>query len=327
MPTTSFLTGFNWVDWTVIGILLLFILDGMFQTFMGEVLDFLAFLVALFASLRFYNYASNFIQHQFGTPHSLANVLGFFLIWVLSELAISFLARLLVAGNQLAGFLNRRLFFLSAVPAFFKGLIFVAVLLVLVATFPVQPRVKEAVSASKLGPPLLARAYQLETPFKDVFGGITQDTLTFLTVEPKENESVNLGFTLTNFKERPDLESQMIDLVNKERTSRGVKALIFNDKLRKIAIIHSDDMFRRGYFSHYSPEGKTVADRAQEYNIEYTVIGENIAYAPDLSTAHTGLMNSPGHRANILSPDYTKIGIGIDDSGDYGLMITQDFSN
>lgn len=327
MAVISFILGLNWIDWIIIGVLGLFTLDGIFRTFIGELLDFLSFLIALFASLRFYNYSSNLIQHQFGVAHSLANVLGFFSIWVISELIISFISHMLVKNNPLTQWLNRKLFFLSAVPAFLKGLIFVAVLLVLIATFPVQPQLKESVHASKIGPSILSQAYQLETPFKDVFGGITQDTLTFLTVEPKENETVNLGFTLNNFKERPDLETQMIGLVNKERTSRGLKALTFDDNLRRIAIIHSDDMFKRGYFSHYSPEGKTVTDRAAAANIDYTVIGENLAYAPDLITAHNGLMNSPGHRANILSPDYTKIGIGIDDGGDYGLMITQDFSN
>jgi uncharacterized protein YkwD len=57
------------------------------------------------------------------------------------------------------------------------------------------------------------------------------------------------------------------------------------------------------------------------------VIGENLAYAPNLELAHTGLMNSEGHRANILSPDFNKVGIGIEDGGVYGLMVTQVFSN
>lgn len=57
------------------------------------------------------------------------------------------------------------------------------------------------------------------------------------------------------------------------------------------------------------------------------MVGENLAFAPNLELAHQGLMNSPGHRANILSSDYYKIGIGIAQSEDYGLMITQVFSN
>ena len=104
-------------------------------------------------------------------------------------------------------------------------------------------------------------------------------------------------------------------------------SLRFDASLQKIARLHSEDMFIRGYFSHYSPENETVAERAMKNDVNYMVIGENLAYAPDLELAHEGLMNSPGHRANILSPEFEKVGIGIMDGGVYGLMVTQVFSN
>ena len=119
----------------------------------------------------------------------------------------------------------------------------------------------------------------------------------------------------------------MIDLVNKERTSRGLRSLQYDGKLRDVGRIHSKDMFERGYFSHYSPEGASVANRAEKYGVEYLAIGENLAYAPTLELAHQGLMNSEGHRANILSPDFNKIGIGVIDGGLYGKMFTQVFTN
>ena len=116
-------------------------------------------------------------------------------------------------------------------------------------------------------------------------------------------------------------------MVNSEREQRGFKKLSFDPNLRDVGRLHSADMFRRGYFSHYSPEGKSVAERAVEAGIDYLVIGENLAYAPNLELSHRGLMNSPGHRANILSSDFGKIGIGIQDGVVYGLMVTQVFSN
>jgi uncharacterized protein YkwD len=61
--------------------------------------------------------------------------------------------------------------------------------------------------------------------------------------------------------------------------------------------------------------------------IIFLTAGENIALAQTLAVAHTGLMNSPGHRANILNPAYGRLGIGILDGGIYGLMITQNFRN
>ncbi|MCL4365722.1 CAP domain-containing protein, partial [Patescibacteria group bacterium] len=119
----------------------------------------------------------------------------------------------------------------------------------------------------------------------------------------------------------------MFELVNKERTGRGLKALVFDQKLQAVARGHSGDMFKKGYFSHYSLEGKTVADRALNASVDFLVIGENLAYAPSVELAHKGLMNSEGHRANILSPDFNKVGIGVLDGGIYGKMFTQVFSD
>jgi uncharacterized protein YkwD len=62
-------------------------------------------------------------------------------------------------------------------------------------------------------------------------------------------------------------------------------------------------------------------------DIHFLTAGENIALAQSLSIAHNGLMNSPGHRANILNPAFGHVGIGILDGGMFGLMISQEFSN
>lgn len=317
----------NWVDLVIIILLLFFALDGLGKSFTLEVLDFLSFLLALALSLRFYNQAAALLESRFQMAHSVSNVLGFFLVWALVDVVLAFLIQHLIRRLPGVGVIDSKLRPLAVLPSLLRGLIFIAVLLVVIGTFPVQPRLKAAVDSSKLGKPILDRAYQMETPLKSVFGGLTQDTLTFLTVEPQDNQSIDLGFKTTNFTPRSDLENQMIALVNNERTTRGFKALTYDPSLRQIAREHSADMFERGYFSHYSPEGKTVADRAAAAGIDYQVIGENLAYAPSLELAHHGLMNSPGHRANILSPDFNKIGIGIEDGGVYGLMITQDFTN
>ena len=65
----------------------------------------------------------------------------------------------------------------------------------------------------------------------------------------------------------------------------------------------------------------------QKAGINYQYAGENLALAPSTSLAMQGLMNSPGHRANILSPNFHKVGIGVIDGGIYGEMYTQDFTN
>lgn len=317
--------GLNWIDLTIIIFLALFIIEALNRSLILETLDFISFLLAFFLSFRYYNLGSRFFETQFQIPHGLASVLGFMSVWFISEFVFYLIVRTLIP--KLPKWKFRRMDTLSIIPAFLKGVVFIALTLVLLATFPIQPAIKQGVIDSRIGSFILKNAYQLEQPVKNVFGGVTNDTLTFLTIKPKTDEKVNLGFETRQYIIDEASEGRMVDLVNKERISRGLKALSFDAKLKSIARAHSKDMFERGYFSHYSPEGETVADRATKAGIDFFVIGENLAYAPNIDLAHQGLMNSEGHRANILSTDYGKIGIGVLDGGVYGRMFTQVFSN
>ncbi|HPH92540.1 MAG TPA: CvpA family protein [Ferruginibacter sp.] len=144
-------------------------------------------------------------------------------------------------------------------------------------------------------------------------------------MDPVKKEGVILSFSTTNYTVRPQLESDMLQLVNKERIKRGLRSLIYDSSLTKAARLHSADMLARGYFSHNTPEGIDPFQRLHKLNIHYRYAGENLALAPTLLQAHEGLMKSPGHKANILHPSYGRMGIGVLDAGIYGLMITQEF--
>ena len=86
-------------------------------------------------------------------------------------------------------------------------------------------------------------------------------------------------------------------------------------------------MFARSYFSHSTPEGRSPFDRLRAARLGFRAAGENLALSPNLKQAHQGLMNSPGHRANILNPAFGRLGVGIVDGGRRGLMVTQTFRN
>jgi uncharacterized protein YkwD len=86
-------------------------------------------------------------------------------------------------------------------------------------------------------------------------------------------------------------------------------------------------MWERQYFGHISPEGRDIGDRLNAAGIGYSLAGENLALAPTVTTAQNGLMNSEGHRANILEPKFKKIGIGVIDNGIYGKMFVQVFTD
>ena len=86
-------------------------------------------------------------------------------------------------------------------------------------------------------------------------------------------------------------------------------------------------MLKKGYFSHYTPEGLSPFDRMEKVGIVYLAAGENLALSPNADLAMQGLMNSEGHKANILSKDFGKVGIGAIDGGVYGQMYCQEFTD
>ncbi|MGB9812938.1 MAG: CAP domain-containing protein [Thermovenabulum sp.] len=120
-------------------------------------------------------------------------------------------------------------------------------------------------------------------------------------------------------------EKLMLDLVNKERVKAGLKPLEVDMRLVDISRKKSKDMIEKNYFSHISPTYGSPFDALKNAGISYRYAGENIAGAPTVEKAHEALMNSPGHRANILNPNFNKVGIGIVDGGPYGKMFTQTF--
>ncbi|MCF6136267.1 CAP domain-containing protein [Pseudalkalibacillus berkeleyi] len=121
-------------------------------------------------------------------------------------------------------------------------------------------------------------------------------------------------------------EQQMLDLVNQERQKAGVAPLKADPELTKMARVKSQDMIDNNYFDHNSPTYGSPFDMMDQFGIEYQTAGENIAGNSSVQGAHTSLMNSDGHRKNILGSQYTKIGIGIVDGGPYGKMFTQAFT-
>lgn len=122
-------------------------------------------------------------------------------------------------------------------------------------------------------------------------------------------------------------EQQMFDLVNKARAENNLPALEVDMAVVKVARIKAQDMIDNNYFSHNSPTYGSPFDMLKSFSIHYVTAGENIAGNQTVAAAHDALMNSPGHRANILKTDYTHIGIGIVDGGSYGKMFTQMFTS
>ncbi len=109
------------------------------------------------------------------------------------------------------------------------------------------------------------------------------------------------------------LPSQVFARTNLERSKGGVPLLAQDATLTSIAQKKAQDMIDRDYFAHESPDGKTIGDLAQAAGYAYLSVGENLALGDfaDATKLVDAWMNSPGHRANILSTVYTQIGIAV----------------
>jgi uncharacterized YkwD family protein len=118
----------------------------------------------------------------------------------------------------------------------------------------------------------------------------------------------------------------MINLVNAQRANYGLAPLKVNPDLTRVARIKAQDMLENNYFSHTSPTYGSPFNMLRQFNISYRIAAENLAGAPTVDMAHESLMNSPGHRANILNPDLTDIGIGVVSGGIYGKIFVQLFT-
>lgn len=120
-------------------------------------------------------------------------------------------------------------------------------------------------------------------------------------------------------------ESKMVNLVNQARLSQGIRPLTVNGGLTSLARLKSQDMVNKNYFSHTSPTYGSPFEMMRQAGISYRTAGENLAGSATTESAHQSLMNSPGHKANILNTNFNQIGVGIASGSIYGKIFTQMF--
>lgn len=120
-------------------------------------------------------------------------------------------------------------------------------------------------------------------------------------------------------------EKEVFDLINKQRTNNGLKALKIDNETQRVARIKADDMEKNNYFSHNSPTYGSPFDMLKSFKISYKTAGENIAANSSNSGAVNAWMNSSGHKANILNSNFNYTGIGVVSSKKYGKIFAQIF--
>jgi uncharacterized protein YkwD len=319
---------FNWVDVTLALLVLFSVAAGWQRGFILGILDLARWVGSLLAGLFFYKTVSGWLALVTDWTEVWNQPAAFILVVIVTGILIQFLGNFLlprISGDAHERSINR---VFGILPGLASGLITAAIVAALLFAVPFSENLSESVRQSSLANALAGYTDELETALAHVFDPAIRQTLNRrTTVQPGSTERVELPFKVETTRPLPELEAEMLELVNRERSAVGLAPLEADPELTEVARRHSADMFARGYFSHNTPDGKDPFDRIREADVSFRTAGENLALAPTLGIAHTGLMNSPGHRANILRPAFGRVGIGIMSGGKRGLMVTQNFRN
>ncbi|MGZ5219258.1 MAG: CvpA family protein [Chitinophagaceae bacterium] len=314
----------NWVDVALIIIFVLAIWAGFSRGFIFGSLDLLGWAGSFILAYLFYSYTARAFARIADLNIWLLPV-SFLLTLVIARLLIGVITTFIIRSlpdQSHRNWLNK---FLGIVPGAINGWIVAIIISALLLALPLKDNINSETRESKWATTLAMQSEWANKKLAPVFDEAIRHTMNSLTVDPRSNKKVPLGFTYDKAEVRPFLEIKMLEMVNKERVKEGLKPLKADPEMSRVARAHSSDMFVRGYFAHNTPEGKTPFDRMRAAGVQFSAAGENLALAQTLEIAHTNLMNSPGHRANILHPSFGRLGIGILDGGFFGLMVSQEF--
>lgn len=143
-------------------------------------------------------------------------------------------------------------------------------------------------------------------------------------IYPNSSGSGNTGESTQTSTMNSD-EKEVFNLINKQRTNNGLRALKVDNEVQRLARIKAQDMVNNNYFSHESPTYGSPFDMLKSFKISYKSAGENIAGNSSNAGAVNAWMNSSGHKANILNSSFNYTGIGVVSSPKYGKVYVQVF--
>ena len=321
--------GLNWVDVVLVLIILVSALAGLQRGLIRGALDLVAVVVSLLIASYSYHRAADLISSHIATSDVVANIIGFVVVLAIVQFAFSALVlgpltpliwsiRKIPISKQIDGLLG-------VIPGAIKGVVLAAAIAFVLVLTPLGNSFDQPVGQSKVAAHLLSGANEAIAK-SDGHAGINLAGMMLVT-EPDTAQGTTLPFHETSgYHESEADEQTMLAQVNQSRLEHGLAALKDDPQLRQLAAAHSEEMLKLGYFAHESPVNGSPTDRANAVGINYTVFGENIAYAPTIDVAERGLMRSPSHRANILSPEFTRVGIGVIVTSFGTRMVTQDFA-
>lgn len=322
---------FSPVDAAIVALVGVAIWNGYRAGFIATLFGLATWVVSFAAAVVFQAPAASLVQ-RFGVSPAASHPLGFIAVLILVEAlfsvaglyAVKPIVRAVHGSGHWAELTDK---VLGVFPSVARSLFVVGILLSAIVVSPVSTDLKAAVEQSRIARGLIERVSQVQPQLAALSGQVGDSVPLFVTKLGAEDTEDLTSVLPQGLEPVPDAaaERQLFDLVNEARADAGVPPLAWDDRLVPIARAHSTEMFKLRYFAHQSPVAGSPFDRLKAGGITYTRAGENLAYAQSVTVAHQGLMSSEGHRANILSAEFTRIGIGVMSAGAYGRMFTQMF--
>jgi uncharacterized protein YkwD len=317
----------NPVDAAVIALIGIAAWFGYRAGFVATMYSLASWILAVAAALAFAGPVTTLVETLAGLPKPFAAPIGYVVTLVVVEALFS--AAGYVAIRPIVALVRRSAVspvdrILGIVPATIRSIVIVAVAILAIEALPVGSDVKVAVETSRTGRVINAQIAALQPEIEAFTGQLGGSPLLVTRIGEDQTERLDLPDGI-DVSADPVAERQLFDLVNEGRAQNGVGVLVWDERLVPVARSHSEEMFKLKYFSHESPVSGSPFDRLKAAGITYSRAGENLAYAQSVSVAHRALMDSPGHRENILRPEFTRIGIGVINAGIYGRMVTQLF--
>ncbi|MEA2098443.1 MAG: CvpA family protein [Patescibacteria group bacterium] len=320
----------NWIDLIILFFLIFHFADGIKRGFYSILVNLVSFLFSLIIAFFTYSFTAFLFSKNFAIEMAYANIMGFFLNMFIVKFVFLVVSREVLPDSLfiIDKSVKRRI--ASGFASFVYSAIVVFLLMSITLAFSLPHFLKNEFNFSTVGNFIVKDPIKINNGLHNIFGDVlstTMDKLDFLTVETGDVERIDLGFTVSDLKVNEKLEDDMLELINKERALIGREALVVDEKAKATARKHGKNMFYNGYFSHIDIEERSPFDRMKEGGVEFNFSGENLALSKDLSSAHQGLMNSSGHKKNILHPLFHRVGIGVIDGGEYGIIFVQNFAD
>jgi uncharacterized protein YkwD/uncharacterized membrane protein required for colicin V production len=307
------------------------VVRGWLRGFARELMDLVGLIVGLALAFRLSGVAGGLIQPWAGTSDVISRLVGglavFLVVGVAASIGAHFLQRILklpglALSNRFLGAL------LASLWALFLGVLILSLLVVL----PLPASVDEPLQSSRVARYLTDPSSPAQSVFQAVSGDRVLGALLNLEdlvggkeVILQEGQTLDIPVATANqLREDADGASEVFDLLNRARVDASLDPLAWSQALADVAQSYAREMYLGGFFSHDSPVSGTVVDRVAAAGIPYVIVGENLALAATPRSVHDGLMASPSHRANILNPEFTRVGVGAV-QGPLGLMVVEVF--